>query len=222
MQFTDIKDQIPQPLYDVLTRQGFSEFRPSQEKALDAGLLDNVSLLICTPTASGKTLIAELASMKNVLERKGKAVYICPLKALASEKAKQFRQRYGHLAKVALAIGDQDEPDTHLANHDIIICTAEKLDSLIRHHAPWLTQIATVIIDEIHLLNDASRGPTLEILITLLRRLLPQVQLIGLSATIGNPQELADWLGAELIIDKWRPVPLQQGVYLDGQIHFDK
>lgn len=221
MHIDEIKGKVPPKQFDAIKKQGFEEFRPSQQKAIDAGLLENKSLLICTPTASGKTFIAELAGIKNILEEKGKVVYICPLKALASEKAKQFREKYGDMVKVALAIGDQDDPDPRLVNYDVIICTSEKLDSLIRHHAPWIKQIATVIIDEIHLLNDPGRGPTLEVLITLLKRIIPGVQIIGLSATIGNPQELADWLGAELVIDTWRPVPLQKGVYLSGDIHFE-
>ena len=82
--------------------------------------------------------------------------------------------------------------------------------------------VAVVIVDEIHVLNDTGRGPTLEILITILRQLLPKVQLIALSATIGNPEELAAWLGAGLVVDSWRPVKLHQGVYREGVITFKK
>jgi helicase len=102
----------------------------------------------------------------------------------------------------------------------MIICTAEKLDSLLRHKAPWLKQVSVVVVDEIHLLNDPGRGPTLEILMTMLRRILPKMQLLGLSATIGNPKELAEWLGAELVVDSWRPVKLHQGVYVHGAPEF--
>jgi len=98
--------------------------------------------------------------------------------------------------------------------------TSEKLDSLIRHHSPWLSMVKTIIIDEIHLLNDIERGPTLEILITLLKKLLKNVQIIGLSATIGNPEELAEWLSADLVEDDWRPVKLHKGIYHDGEIEF--
>ena len=105
-------------------------------------------------------------------------------------------------------------------DYDLIITTSEKLDSLTRHHAPWLSLISTIIIDEVHLLNDPGRGPTLEILITVLRQLLKKSQIIALSATIGNPEELADWLKAGLVIDNWRPVKLHKGVYLDGEVDF--
>jgi len=70
------------------------------------------------------------------------------------------------------------------------------------------------------LINDVSRGPTLEILITVLKKVLKNVQLIGLSATIGNPDELAEWLGAGLVLDDWRPVPLKKGVYYAGEVEF--
>ncbi len=217
-----IKDKIPAKLFGALVAAGISELRPSQVKSVKAGLLEGKSLLVCTPTASGKTLIAELASVSAILNKKGKAVYIVPLKALATEKFNDFKKRYGSFLKVAISIGDFDSSDSYLSDYDIIICTAEKLDSLIRHNAPWLKSIAVAVIDEIHLLNDAGRGPTLEILITLLRQLIPKCQIIGLSATIGNPEELAAWLGAELVIDTWRPVKLHQGVYREGTIRFKK
>ena len=182
--------------------------------------MEGKNLLVCTPTASGKTLIAELAAFKSIIDGKGKAIYIVPLKALASEKYRDFKRKYEKTAKVALSIGDIDSSDSFLAQYDLIVTTSEKLDSLIRHNAPWLSNIATIIIDEIHLLNDAERGPTLEILITILKKLLKNVQIIGLSATIGNAEELAEWLDADLVVDEWRPVKLHKGIYLDGKIEF--
>ncbi|MBL7055092.1 DEAD/DEAH box helicase [Candidatus Woesearchaeota archaeon] len=220
MELKNIKEDIPKELYSVLEKE-ITELRPAQEKALKKGLLKNKNLLVCTPTASGKTLIAEMAAMKSILEGKGKAVYIVPLKALAAEKYKDFKKKYGDIAKVALSIGDIDSVDPHLIDCDLIIMTSEKLDSLIRHHTPGLSLVKTVIIDEIHLLNDPGRGPTLEILITILRKLLKNVQLIGLSATIGNPEELAEWLNAKLVVDNWRPIKLYKGVYLKGEIEFE-
>ena len=219
MEFKSIENKIPGELYEILEKE-ISELRPAQEKSIKKGLLEGKNLLVCTPTASGKTLIAELAALKSIIEKKGKAVYIVPLKALASEKYRDFRKRYEKTAKVALSVGDTDSSDSYLAEYDLIVTTSEKLDSLIRHHAPWLSGIATVIVDEIHLLNDTERGPTLEILITILKKLLKNIQIIGLSATIGNAEELAEWLEADLVVDEWRPVRLHKGIYLDGKIEF--
>jgi helicase len=215
-----IKNNIPAQLYEVLQKEGIDKLRPSQSKSIDAGLLKGASLLVCTPTASGKTLVAELAMLTSILNRKGKAIYIVPLKALASEKFREFKRKYGHLIRIGMSIGDLDSSDPKLHTFDLIICTSEKLDSLLRHHVPWIRDVATIIIDEIHLLNDPGRGPTLEILITMLKQMIRDAQLIGLSATIGNEKELAEWLDAKLVHDTWRPVDLHKGVYYDGKIEF--
>ena len=216
----EIKQYIPKEVYNVLESHGIEELRPAQHKAVKAGLLKGKNLLVCTPTASGKTMIAELAGTKSIIEGKGKVVYITPLKALASEKYKEFREKYKGIFNIALAIGDMDSPDYYLASYDFIICTSEKLDSLIRHHSPWVRQIAVIIVDEIHLLNDTGRGPTLEILITMLRQMVKDIQIIGLSATIGNEKELAGWLDAALVHDTWRPVKLHKGICFDGKVEF--
>ncbi len=219
MQLKSIKNSIPKELYSILEKE-ISELRPAQEKSVKKGLLERKNLLVCTPTASGKTLIAELAALRSIIEGKGKAVYIVPLKALASEKYRDFKRKYENVAKIALSIGDIDSADPYPAEYDLIITTSEKFDSLTRHHAPWVSNIATLIVDEIHLLNDPGRGPTLEILITILKQLLKNAQIIGLSATIGNAEELAEWLEAELVVDDWRPVKLDKGIYLDGEVEF--
>ncbi len=215
-----IKGKIPEKLYKILESEGIKKLRPAQSKAVKAGLLNGKNLLVCTPTASGKTLIAELAILNTFIKSNSKAVYIVPLKALASEKYKEFSRKYSSFAKIALSVGDLDSADSNLRYADIIITVSEKFDSLLRHNIPWLDEVKVVVIDEIHLLNDLSRGPTLEVIITLLKSTLSDVQLIGLSATIGNAEALAEWLDAKLIIDEWRPVKLYKGVYYDGEIEF--
>jgi len=219
MHLKDIKKDIPEKFYSVLEQAGIDKLRPCQEKAIHAGILKNKSVLICTPTASGKTLTAEYAIIK-AIENKGKAVYIVPLKSLATEKFKDFTKRYNGLIKTGISIGDVDSPEPRLGDNNLIVITAEKFDSLLRHNIQWLKYVNCVIVDEIHLLNDTDRGPTLEILITILRTLLKDIQIVGLSATIGNPKELANWLNAELVTDDWRPVELKQAVYLDGKIDY--
>ncbi|MEK6916206.1 MAG: DEAD/DEAH box helicase [Nanoarchaeota archaeon] len=218
MKMDSIRDKLPKTLYDTISAD-FQELRPAQQKAIEAGLFERKNLLICTPTASGKTLIAELAMMHGIYNNIGKAVYIVPLKALASEKYEYFKNKYKDL-KVALSIGDTDSSDSYLERYDIIITVSEKLDSLIRHKAPWLRYVSTIIIDEVHLMNDPHRGPTLEIVITILRQVLKKAQFIALSATIGNPKELAEWLDAGLVMDEWRPIELRKGIHLDGKIKF--
>jgi len=219
MEISELKDKIPSRVFQRLEKRGFSSLRPSQVKSIKAGLFSDKNLLVCTPTASGKTLVAELAALNGIDHDLGKAVYVVPLKALASEKYKAFRKDYPDI-KIGMSTGDLDSSDSRLEKYDWIILTSEKLDSLLRHHTPWIKQVKTIVFDEIHLLNDHSRGPTVEVVITMLRRLLPKMQLIGLSATIGNPEELSRWLNAELVQDSWRPVTLHKAVYVDGQVHY--
>ncbi|MBZ0166684.1 MAG: DEAD/DEAH box helicase, partial [Candidatus Omnitrophica bacterium] len=150
--------------------------------------------------------------------------YIAPLKALASEKFKDFHQKYEKLgAKVGLAIGDNDTPTRSLNKFNIIVATAEKVDSLLRSKAKWLIDdLSVVVLDEIHFINDNSRGPTMEILTARIKELNPSIQFLGLSATISNAAEMAAWLGAELVHSNWRPIPLREGVYFNGQIEFNE
>ncbi len=220
MELSKIKHEVHPRLYEKLEKE-ITHLRPSQKKAIDAELFKKKNLLICTPTASGKTLVAEMAALNSIYNGEGKAIYIVPLKALASEKYEEFKNKYPDI-KVALSIGESDSSDSYLEKYDLIVTTSEKLDSLLRHHSPWLRFISVVVVDEIHLLNDSTRGPTLEIVITILRQILKKVQIIALSATIGNPKTLAKWLNAELIEDAWRPVQLKKGVYLDGKIEFEE
>ncbi len=209
---------LPLPDFFKEHYQKFSSLNPIQQKAIEAGLLDEKSIVACAPTASGKTLIATMA-LCNTLG-KGKTIYLVPLKALANEKYKEYKALLEKTDyKVGISIGDLDSGTDKLGQNDFLILTTEKLDSLLRHHISWLHEVKTVIIDEIHLLNDPSRGPTLEIILTILKNLI-KPQLIGLSATIGNPKELATWLGAELIQDNWRPVELKQGIHSEGETTF--
>ena len=216
-------DELPIPKFmkENLKELGIVELYPPQAKAIQAGVLEGENLVLATPTASGKTAVALMAAA-NHLVRGGKALYLVPLKALASEKLEDCKnllcRRTGF--KAALSTGDYDSSDPWLADYDIIVATNEKADSLLRHNAPWIEDISLVILDELHLLGDPDRGPTLEMVVTKLRRRIPEAQLIGLSATISNAEEVAEWLKAKPVISEWRPVPLKEGVLYGRRIEF--
>ncbi|MBI4018580.1 MAG: DEAD/DEAH box helicase [Candidatus Aenigmarchaeota archaeon] len=210
---------FPQPLVDILKEEA-EALNPPQAAAVRAGLLDRKNLVVASPTASGKTLIAELAMLKNFLRSRGKCVYIVPLRALASEKYSEFTGKYRKLGmKIALSIGDLDSGDTWLEGYDTIIVSNEKMDSLLRHEAGWIGSVSLVICDEIHMLNDVSRGPTLEVVLTRLRDMC-DAQFLALSATIKNAEEISQWLEATLVKSSYRPIKLHYGVaYPDGGSH---
>lgn len=217
---------IPDSVKAVLAKAGYDTLYPPQEDAITAGVLDGKNIVLASPTASGKTLVAELAILKSILENGGKALYLTPLRALASEKYEDF-QKYtvvekspGRRVRVAVTSGDYDSSDIYLANFDIIISTNEKADSLLRHRTPWIEDVSVVVADEIHLMTEADRGPTLEVVLTRLLKVNPRIQVLALSATIKNAAEIGKWLNANPITTEWRPVPLREGVYYDGQVQF--
>jgi helicase len=218
------------PLHDsakqVLTGLGITELYPPQQEAVLAGALEGKNLVLASPTASGKTLVAELCALKHVLERDGKVLYLSPLRALASEKYEEFgkysniRKANGRLISVGVSTGDYDSSDPWMGKHDIIVTTNEKADSLLRHRAKWVNDVSLVVADEVHLLNDADRGPTLEVVLARLMQVNPDVQLVVLSATIKNVEDVADWLKAIPVTTEWRPVSLREGVILHDEVHF--
>ena len=197
---------------------GYPSLYPPQQMAIERGILDGKNILVTTPTASGKTLIAMMAIVK-VIERGLKAVYLTPLRALASEKYDDLKilERLdlgsGRKIKVAVATGDYDSSGKELASADVVVLTNEKMDTLFRHNAEWLGDVGLFVSDEIHLLGDRERGPTLEMMLTKIRRHYTQAQIVALSATVANSDEIAGWLACELVESNWRPTKLVEGVY---------
>ena len=199
---------------------GIKELYPPQQIALPHAL-NGKNLMLTIPTASGKSLVAHLTiahRLKNDLINQ-KAIYVVPLKALASEKYDELKEVADVVGlKVALAIGDRSGEINSIEDSDILVCTSERLDSLLRNKSNLISNIGIIVSDEFHLLHDHSRGPTLEVLISRIRHKKPDTQIIALSATVGNSKELAKWLGAELIQSEWRPVSLHSGTLTELQV----
>jgi helicase len=201
---------LPKAVIEGLRERGITTLTPPQAAAIERGLLRWANMIVATPTASGKTLIAELALLNSFfMGRKG--IYITPLKTLASEKANEFSYWKKIGLSVGLTTGDYDEPGEWLGEYDVIVATYERMDSIFRLKPSWLSDVGVVVIDEFHMIGDADRGPIVELLAVKALRL--GAQLIGLSATIGNPEELSTWLGSQLVTSDWRPVKLIEGYY---------
>jgi helicase len=217
---------VIQPVKDILHGLGIMELFPPQEETVRAGVLEGRNIVLASPTASGKTLVAELCALKHVLEKGGKVIYLSPLRALASEKFEDFHKYTsikkvdGRKISVGISTGDFDSADNWLERYDVIVTTNEKADSLLRHRAKWMDSISLVIADEIHLLNEAQRGPTLEIVLARLLQVNPNIQILALSATINNVDEIAGWLNAKFIVTEWRPINLKEGIILKDEIQY--
>ena len=202
----------------VLAADGISSLYPPQAAALGPVLAGESVLLAC-PTASGKSLVAYLALLRAAREGRT-GLYLVPLRALAQEKVEELEKFEELGLKVGISIGDFDLPAEKLAKLDVLVATSEKADGLLRRGSPWLDRLGVVVADEVHLLRDPDRGPTLEVSLTRLRRSYPDLQIVALSATVANSEEVAEWLGARHLTSDFRPVPLKLGVYYDGRITF--
>jgi helicase len=220
MKITEVN--LPKQAIDFLKNEGFSELYPPQQDSVDSGLLDGKNILVSAPTASGKTLIASMAILNFLSKSKGKIVYLSPLRALAAEKFSEFKKfesiDFGRKIKVQISTGDYESLDKGLEKSDVLILTNEKMDSIIRHGPEWIEDIGLVIADEVHLIGDQDRGQTLEVVLTKLKLSESKPQILALSATITNVDELAEWLECEVVENEWRPVPLYEGVYDGGSV----
>ena len=212
----DVK--IPNQLKKILKGHG-KHLLPVQALALENGLVEGENLLVVSATASGKTLIGELAGIPNAMNG-NKFIFLTPLVALANQKYRDFKKKYKQLGlKVSIRVGmsrinAKEELSIHddkISNADIVVGTYEGLDFLLRSgRAAEIGRIGTVVVDEIHMLDDDERGPRLKGLIRRLQALFPELQIIGLSATIKNPQEIASEFRMKLVEYGKRPVPLER------------
>jgi replicative superfamily II helicase len=172
---------------------------PLFEKATKAGVLDSGDGLIVAPTATGKSYIGR-AIIRRAIQRgeKGVNAYLVPYRALAAEMYDSFLrelQEEGIGATVRLATGDHTDP-IHPEETDILVATYERFSSLLR--LPQLV-LGRVVIDEVHLVADETRGPTLEGLIARMKSHKRPRSICALSAVVSNPEKLASWLGVPLV-----------------------
>ncbi|MCS7142260.1 MAG: DEAD/DEAH box helicase [Aigarchaeota archaeon] len=206
---------LPEWFARSVRSQGIDVLYPPQVDAIEKGLLKGENLVIATPTASGKTLMASITALKHLGEGR-RVLYMTPFKALTSEKYRDFEDLFGREGgfRLIASTSDYDDPGYRLRSSDMIIATYEKADSLMRHGFPWFKEVGLVVADEVHLIGDPERGPTLEMVLSKLRSMNENVQILCLSATVRNAEELAEWLGGRVVISDFRPVPLVEGVLL--------
>ncbi len=222
----------------------FDELLPVQSLAVENEVLQGRDQLVVSATATGKTLIGEMAGLDRVLNGQGKMLFLVPLVALANQKHESFEERYGDIADVTIRVGASrinDDGNRFSPDADIIVGTYEGIDHALRTGKD-LGDIGTVVIDEVHTLGEEERGHRLDGLISRLKHYTETggstkatrnartgsarernqspdgTQYIYLSATVGNPGQLAEELRAQLIEFEERPVPIERHLtFADGR-----
>ncbi|GJQ72301.1 putative ATP-dependent DNA helicase [Trypoxylus dichotomus] len=229
-------DDVPELYRSVFT--GYPHFNVIQSAVYNDVFYTDESAVVSSPTGSGKTVVFELAIIRLLLNwetetvKDYKIVYISPTKALCEERLVDWHKKFSQFGVSCISVtGDSPNVDlSTLINSKLIITTPEKWDSLTRR---WrdderiVRSIKLFMIDEIHLLNDETRGPTLEAIITRMKTIHSSCQvgvkrensirLIGVSATISNVVDIAEWFGTSSkpakyfkFEDSMRPVRLQK------------
>ena len=203
----------------------FEHFNEMQSVVLPSLLQSDDHVVVAAPTASGKTVLAELAMVRELVkpkQQRGKILYLAPLRALTNEKEVEWQSLFHPLGfKVYVVSGERELEPSKVKSADIIISTPEKWDSASRKHStthPFVRAVSVIVIDEVHLLDSDERGGVLEALITRMKRITSSsVRIIALSATMPNVDEVAAWIGAKreytyVFDESYRPVPLDARV----------
>ncbi|MFB6135790.1 MAG: DEAD/DEAH box helicase [Halobacteriaceae archaeon] len=225
---TDEVDPVPvsdldhHPGVQGLLEDRFDTLLPVQSLAVESGLVEGEDQLVVSATATGKTLVGEMAGLHRMLSGKGKMLFLVPLVALANQKHEDFEEEYGHLADVTIRVGSsriQDDGSRFDPGADVIVGTYEGIDHALRTGKD-LGDVGTVVIDEVHTLQEEERGHRLDGLVSRLKHYCERraasrddyggAQWIYLSATVGNPRWLAGRLGANLVEFEERPVPIER------------
>ncbi|KAG8228532.1 hypothetical protein J437_LFUL008989, partial [Ladona fulva] len=217
---------LPKSILKKYEEMGVKDMFQWQVECLSNQLvLSGKNLIYSAPTSAGKTLVAELLTIKTVIECKKKAIIILPFVSVVVEKTSHFQSLVeGYGIRVEGFMGGHS-PIGGFQRTDIAICTIEKANSLINRlmEDGGLGKLGIVVVDELHLLGDSHRGYLLELLLTKLQYMCARdsftIQIIGMSATLPNLKLLANWLHAELYQTDFRPVPLKEYIKFDKNIY---
>jgi len=202
-----VSNDVSSQVTKLLNQAGMRP-RGVQSDSISKGLLEGENIMVSSPTGSGKTLVGEMALLRAVTLGK-KGLFLVPLRALAVQIFKTMKERYEHLGvMIGLSTGDFQGTGEELAEFDIVVTTYERADSLLRRRSSWLSDLGAVVVDEIQTMSEIGRGARLESLIIRLKNSIEDLQIVALSATTGDPDEIAEWLGCRLVVSQERPVPL--------------
>eukprot|EP01034_Spumella_vulgaris_P021378 gene21378-27408_t len=189
-------------------------------------LTNNGNLIYSAPTSGGKTLVSELLMLKQLSRhapRSGTIFFVVPFVALAEEKTLYFQEVWQDMNIGVKSFHSDDGTGTALpCDVEVAVCTIERanilLTSLLDERRE--SQLKMIVVDEIHMLSDSHRGFLLEVMLSKVKYLLrDEVQIVGMSATLPNIEDLAGWLGASLYTTAFRPVSLDVSVCVNRSLY---
>ncbi len=209
-----VGNRVPPELLTIWAAE-IDELTEIQERAIHAGVLDGAgNLLIVAPTSSGKTFIGEMAAAAAfVRDRRQRAVFLVPFRALADEHFETFKRRYGFFGQVVISTGDWSEFDDDIrrGHFQVAVMTYERLATFLVQDPRFLERLAVLVLDEAQMVADPERGPELEVLITRALTTRTPLRLICLSASMDDITGFDRWLRGTLVASAERPIPLTQG-----------
>ncbi|WP_229402237.1 DEAD/DEAH box helicase [Micromonospora okii] len=185
-------------------------FNPAQAEVVPHLLAHDRHVLVVAPTGAGKTVIGMVAALHAVRGQRRKAAWLVPQRSLTDELDRELQRWRRAGLRVERLSGEYAVDLRRARDADVWVATTEKFEALCRAGSVTqaLAQVGCLVVDEIHLLGDATRGPVLEALLARVRGASSGVRIVGLSATVANTEDVAGWLGAHLVRVAWRPTRL--------------
>eukprot|EP01033_Poteriospumella_lacustris_P014634 gene14634-10464_t len=223
---------IPDEILRAYQNKGMTSLYAWQAECLmSTNVLRGDNLLYCAPTSGGKTIVAELILLKTALVLKQQVILVLPYVSLVLEKENYlkklvtgFNRSNGLLDRVRVRSYYGGKAIKHGKRANIMVCTIEKANSLVNFmlERGRLKDLGCVVVDEAHVISNSLNGYMLEILIAKIKYVngndslrfrlkVPRpIQLIAMSATVGNVESISNWLSSRLYISTYRPVPLYE------------
>ncbi len=206
--YTPAGDLVPAQWVPLLSHPAFN---PAQTQAVPHLLGHDRHVLVVAPTGAGKTAIGMVAALQTVYrQRRRKAAWLVPQRSLTDELDRELQRWRQAGLRVERLSGEYAVDLQRVRDADVWVATTEKFEALCRAGSvrQALAEVGCLVVDEIHLLGDAARGPVLEALLARVRGEASAVRIVGLSATVANADDIAGWLGAQMVRVAWRPTRL--------------
>ncbi|MGW3582780.1 DEAD/DEAH box helicase [Streptomyces rubiginosohelvolus] len=204
--YVPVGDLVPADWAELLPHPSFN---PVQAAAVPEVLEGQGHLVVVAPTGAGKTPIGMVAALE-AYARGRKAAWLVPQRSLTDELDRDLQLWRSRGLRVVRLTGEAAVDTELIRSADVWVATTEKFEAICRAGSlrDALAEVGCLVVDEIHLLGDPTRGAVLEALLARVREDSAGTRIVGLSATVANAEEVARWLGARLVRTTWRPTRL--------------